>query len=95
MLRRALLIAAAIVANPNAFATWEELERSLTILREAASPHEIARTQVAMAALAPMLARQAMGQAALDEALPVLRDMGAQRDIDEACAIAARHGYTV
>ncbi len=37
---------------------WEELQQSLTILREAASPHEIAQTLVARA-LAPALGRHA------------------------------------
>jgi tetratricopeptide (TPR) repeat protein len=72
---------------------WEELQRSLAILREAASPHEIARTLVALAALAPALGRPAEGQAALDEALPILREIGAQRDIAEAREIAAQHGF--
>jgi class 3 adenylate cyclase/tetratricopeptide (TPR) repeat protein len=74
---------------------WEELEHSLAILREAASPYEIARTLVAQAALAPALGRQADGQAALDEALPILGEIGAQRDLAEAREIAAQHGYTI
>ncbi len=74
---------------------WKELEHSLAILREAASPPELARTLVARAALAPTLDRRAEGQAALDEALPILRDVGAQRDIEEAQEIAARHDYMI
>jgi predicted ATPase/class 3 adenylate cyclase len=74
---------------------WEELQQSLAILREASSTHETARTLVALAALAPALGRHAEGQAALDEALPILRELGAQRDLDEARAIAAQHGYTL
>src|SRR5512145_3345320 len=50
-------------------AAWAELEHSLTLLRETASPHEIARTLLAMAALAPKLGRRVEGQSALDEAL--------------------------
>jgi tetratricopeptide (TPR) repeat protein len=74
---------------------WDELERSLTILREAASPYEIARTLLAQAVLAPALGRRDAGQAALDEALPILREIGAQRDSAEAHEIAARHGYAM
>jgi G-protein signaling modulator 2 len=72
---------------------WAELQRSLAILREAASPHETARTLVAQAALAPTLGRHADGQAALAEALPILHEVGAQRDIEEARTIAIRYGY--
>jgi tetratricopeptide (TPR) repeat protein len=74
---------------------WDELAQSLAILREAGSPHEIALTLVAMAALAPTFDQHAAGQAALDEALPALRGVGAQRDIVEATAIAAHFGYTL
>jgi tetratricopeptide (TPR) repeat protein len=73
---------------------WEELERSLAILREAASAYETARTLLAQAALAPALGLRDAGQAALAEALPILRDIGAQRDSAEAHEIAVRHGYT-
>jgi tetratricopeptide (TPR) repeat protein len=74
---------------------WEELERSLAILREAAGPHEIARTLLAIAALAPTLERRAAGQAAIGEALPALRDVGARRDLDQAIALAERFHYDV
>jgi class 3 adenylate cyclase/predicted ATPase len=74
---------------------WAELEHSLTILREAASPYEIARTLLAQAGLAPVLGRHPAGQAALDEALPILSEIGAQRDIAEARDIAAQHGYSI
>jgi len=73
---------------------WQELQHSLAILREVASLHEIARTLVALADLAPALQYQLEGQAALDEAFPILTNMGAQRDIAEARAVAERHGYT-
>ncbi|HET9224824.1 MAG TPA: tetratricopeptide repeat protein, partial [Roseiflexaceae bacterium] len=63
---------------------WDELGRSLAILRESAGPHEIARTLTAIAALAPALGRRVEGQAAIAEALPALRDVGARRDLDEA-----------
>jgi len=74
---------------------WKELDRSLAILREAAGPHEIARTLLAIAALAPALERHAAGQAAITEALPALRDVGARRDLDQAIALAERFHYTV
>jgi class 3 adenylate cyclase/tetratricopeptide (TPR) repeat protein len=74
---------------------WEELGRSLAILREATGPHEIARTLVAIAALAPVLNRRAEGQAAIAEALPALRDVGARRDLDEAIAIAQSNHYAI
>jgi tetratricopeptide (TPR) repeat protein len=74
---------------------WEELERSLAILRDSAGPHEIARTLVAIAALAPVLGRRTQGQAAIAEALPALRDVGARRDLDEAVALAERFDYSV
>jgi class 3 adenylate cyclase/tetratricopeptide (TPR) repeat protein len=73
---------------------WEAMQHSLTILREATSPHQIARTLVALAEIAPELGRAAEGQAALAEALPILRDIGAQRDLDDALAVAARVGYS-
>ncbi|MEO7913689.1 MAG: adenylate/guanylate cyclase domain-containing protein [Roseiflexaceae bacterium] len=74
---------------------WEELERSLVILREAAGPHEIARTLLAIASLAPALERRSAGQAAITEALPALRDVGARRDLDQALALAQRFHYAV
>ena len=67
---------------------------SLAILHEAASPREIARTLLFMARIAPALDRHAEGQLAIDEALPILLDVGAQRDIAEAQTIISEHGYT-
>jgi tetratricopeptide (TPR) repeat protein len=74
---------------------WAELERSLLILRESAGPHEIARTLLAIAALAPALSRHAQGQAAMAEALPALRDVGARRDLDQANSLVERFHYAV
>jgi tetratricopeptide (TPR) repeat protein len=74
---------------------WEELDRSLAILREAAGPHEIARTLVAIAELAPSLNRRAQGQAAIAEALPALRDVGARHDLDQAITMAKRFHYNL
>ena len=74
---------------------WMSSARSLAILREAAGPHEIARTLIAIAALAPTLGRRAEGQAAIVEALPALRDVGARRDLDEAIALASQFQYEV
>jgi class 3 adenylate cyclase/predicted ATPase len=71
---------------------WNEIHHSLTILREADSPHEIAKSLVSLASLALELERYEEGQAALQEALPILRDVGAQRDLDTAQEIAARYG---
>jgi class 3 adenylate cyclase/tetratricopeptide (TPR) repeat protein len=93
MTRRVL---AQIMAHDgNAAGAWAELEHSLTILRESAGPHEIARTLVAIAGLAPILNRRAEGQAAIAQALPALRDVGARRDLDEAIAIAQSNHYAV
>jgi class 3 adenylate cyclase/tetratricopeptide (TPR) repeat protein len=72
---------------------WQELNASLTLLREAGSPHEVARTLLALADIAPTLGRRDAGQEALTEALPALRQIGAQRDLDEASRIALREGY--
>ena len=74
---------------------WEEIERSLAILREAANPHEAAKTLIAKAAIASALGRRAEGQAAIAEALPMLRNVGAQRDLNQAIAIAERCRYSV
>lgn len=82
-----------LIMDEDPAGAWAELDQSLAILRETSSPHEIARTLIVMAKLAPMLDRRAEGQAALDEALPALREIGAQYDIEQAQAIAARHGY--
>jgi class 3 adenylate cyclase/tetratricopeptide (TPR) repeat protein len=74
---------------------WEEMTQSLAILRDTASPHEAAKTLLAMADIAPALNRRADGQAAITEALPILRDVGARRDLDNALAIAERFHYAV
>jgi len=88
------VLAQIMTHDGNAVGAWAELEHSLAILRESAGPHEIARTLVAIAALAPALNRRAEGQAAIAEALPALRDVGARRDLDEAVTIAQRNDYT-
>ncbi len=74
---------------------WEEMALSLAILHETASPHEAAKTLLAMADIAPALDRRAEGQAAIAEALPILRDVGARRDLDNALAIAERFHYSM
>ena len=48
---------------------------------------------MAIADLAPALARQQEGRAAIAEALPALRDVGAQRDLNDALAVARRYNY--
>ena len=72
---------------------WNELTSSLELLREATNRHEVARTLVAIAALAPALDRYEAGQRAITEALPTLRDMGAQRDLDDALVVVQRYHY--
>jgi class 3 adenylate cyclase/tetratricopeptide (TPR) repeat protein len=72
---------------------WHVLQSSLATLREAGSPLEIARTLVALAALAPDLGAHAQGQAALAEALPIFAAIGARRDLEEAKQVALRYGY--
>lgn len=91
MTRRVL--AQIMIRDGDQAGAWDELARSLATLRESAGPHEIARTLVAIAALAPALGRRAEGQAAMAEALPALREVGARRDLDEALAIAQQHNY--
>ena len=71
------------------------MTQSLAILHDTASPHEAAKTLLAMADIAPALNRRADGQAAITEALPILRDVGARRDLDNALAIAERFHYAV
>lgn len=88
-------LAQILVLDGDLAGAWDELERGLAILREAANVHETAKTLVALAALAPALGRRPAGQAALDEALPALREVGAQRDLDSARALARQHGYTL
>jgi tetratricopeptide (TPR) repeat protein len=70
---------------------WNELALSQAILREAASPHELARTLLAIAMLAPSIGKADEGHAALNEAIPTLEEVGALRDLERARAIAARY----
>jgi class 3 adenylate cyclase/predicted ATPase len=71
-------------ADGDLVSAWQELNQSLAILREAGSPHEIARTLLAIARLAQNSAQVTVGSAALAEALPLLRQVGARRDLHEA-----------
>jgi class 3 adenylate cyclase/tetratricopeptide (TPR) repeat protein len=87
--RRLLAEILALAGNPQA--AWEELQRSLVILREASSPHEIARALIAQAALALSVGRAPEGRAALAEALPILEELGARRELAEARALAERY----
>ena len=87
------ILARIMAQDGDAAGAWAELDSSLAILRESAGPHEIARTLLAIAALAPTLGRRAEGQAAIAEALPALRDVGARRDLDQALALAERFHY--
>jgi predicted ATPase len=72
---------------------WRELEHSQSILRATASSHELARSLLALAALAPSFGQHSQGQQMLAEAAQILSRIGAQRDLDEAHTIAAQHGY--
>ncbi|MBK9712031.1 MAG: tetratricopeptide repeat protein [Kouleothrix sp.] len=89
------ILAEIMASGGDSAGAWDELEHSLAILRDAGGPHEIARTLTAIAALAPQLGRRAAGQAAIAEALPALREVGARRDLAEARAVARRHNYTL
>jgi class 3 adenylate cyclase/tetratricopeptide (TPR) repeat protein len=89
------LLARIMAQDGDTSGAWAELDHSLAILREAAGPHEIARTLLAIAALAPALSRHAAGQAAIAEALPALRDVGARHDLDQAIALAEQFHYLV
>lgn len=72
---------------------WVEINQSLELLREAASPHEIAKSLVYQANIASELQRFELGQKALEEALPILIEVGAQRDIEAAQVLIAKYGY--
>ena len=74
---------------------WEQITTSLAILRESDSAHEIAKTLLYFAMLAPLLDYQAEGQVALNEAFPILVNIGAQRDITEMRMLVERHGYAL
>ncbi|MEM8530617.1 MAG: adenylate/guanylate cyclase domain-containing protein [Chloroflexota bacterium] len=74
---------------------WEQITTSLAILRESDSPHEIAKTLVYCATLAPLLDYQVDGQAALNEAFPILVNIGAQRDIAEMHNLVKCYGYVL
>lgn len=91
MTRRSLGLV--LARSGDMLAAWEELQRSVSLLRETASPHEIARTLIAIADLAPVLGRIDMGQAAITEALPIVQALGAEREIAEAHAVIERHAY--
>ncbi|WP_129630924.1 adenylate/guanylate cyclase domain-containing protein [Candidatus Oscillochloris fontis] len=72
---------------------WIELERSLALLREADSAHEICRTLLMQADLAPVIGYAQLGQGALDTAVAQLHLIGARHDLDTAERIRTRHGY--
>lgn len=74
---------------------WEQITNSLSILRESDSPHEIAKTLVYFAKLAPLLHRRREGQTALNEAFPILVNIGARRDIVEMHQLVERYGYVL
>jgi class 3 adenylate cyclase/tetratricopeptide (TPR) repeat protein len=91
MTRRVLgLIAARNSDLPRA---WAELQQAINILQEAGNRHETARAQIVLADIAPFLHKQAEGQKALSEAITALHAIGARRDLNEAAAVAARHGW--
>lgn len=69
-------------------AAWAELERSLALLREAEAALEVARTQLARAALAHVLGRPDDGAAALAEALAAAEAVGAGAELAAARNLA-------
>ncbi|MEI6776475.1 MAG: adenylate/guanylate cyclase domain-containing protein [Chloroflexales bacterium] len=85
------VLAEVLAAAGDHTAAWEQLALTLAILHESDSPYEIARALLAMARLAPALGRIADGRAALDEALPALRALGARRELVEAEDLSARY----
>lgn len=72
-----------------------ELQASLALLREVDSRYEIARTLLEIADLAPCLEQPEAGQAALTEALAILRALGARLDLEHAERIAGRWDYAM
>jgi class 3 adenylate cyclase/tetratricopeptide (TPR) repeat protein len=72
---------------------WDELGQSLDLLREAESIHQVARTQLARAALAPALGLHEEGRAALSAALATLKDVGAEAELAAAQEIGRSYGY--
>ncbi|HMP39081.1 MAG TPA: adenylate/guanylate cyclase domain-containing protein [Roseiflexaceae bacterium] len=78
-----------IMARPGDLTSaWSEFELSLALLRDAASLHEVARTLLALAEIAPALDQYEIGRAALAEAMPALEAIGAQRDVSHGYAIS-------
>ncbi len=85
------VLAEMLSATGDPTAAWEQLALTLAILHESDNPYEIARALLAMAELAPAFGRIADGRAALDEALPALRALGARRELAEAEDLSARY----
>ncbi|GAB4174300.1 MAG: adenylate/guanylate cyclase domain-containing protein [Roseiflexaceae bacterium] len=85
------LLAEILARAGNPVAAWSELSQSQSILRDAAAPHELARTLVAIAALALDLDQESVGRAALAEAIPILEETDAVRDLGVAQTIARRY----
>ncbi len=89
------LLAEILARSGNTHQAWAELELSQSILRDAASPHELARTLTAIAALALELDHRAIGRAVLTEAITTFEEIGARRDLAQAQAIALRYSTFV
>jgi len=85
------VLAEMLSATGDPTAAWEQLALTLAILHESDNPYEIAHALLAMAELAPAIGRIADGRAALDEALPALRALGARRELAEAEELAVRY----
>jgi len=79
-----------LLAGSDTAGAWDVLTQSLAILRDAGNPLELGRTLLAVAALAPQTGRIGEGQAALNEAIPLLEALGARGDLEEAQALAER-----
>ena len=80
-----------LMAEGNPHGAWAELGRSQSILRDADSPHEIARTLLAIADLALLLGQREAGQQALAEATQAFAELGAHHDLEQAHKLAARY----
>ncbi len=77
----------------NLVMAWEQFVQSRSLLEQGDNPHELARTLLLIAGFAPRLQHFAEGQAAFDQAIPILQRIGARHDLAAAEAVAMRHGY--
>ncbi len=78
------LLAHICIAEHNLVDAWNELERSLLILREVESRHEVARTQLVIAELAPQFGQPEMAQQARQEAISILQELGVNYELEQS-----------